>query len=536
MSATTCTNPDPTVWQQCPSPASWTPPPIDPGQYGQGGINLTASAVSEAGGTASPSETIHVDDTPPSISLAATNDADTNAWINHAVTIDASTSSGPSLIAGTNCAVDSAAWSAYPATGLTVNGTGTHIISCETWNHARDVNGSPATGSNSLAVKIDETPPTVSFEPENPSDPTSLVADTSDAESGVQDGQIQMRPHSGGAWQSLGTQFDGKHLLAQLDDAGLSGPYDFEATSCDRVGNCASTIETLMLPLRTPSSSIVSFQTVVDPLHTKRVRERIRVARYVVVRRHGRKVRVKRGIRYRTITVIKQVESCTHTRVRMGKQKWVEKTVCHPPRMVLLSTDRVPHGTSATVHGELTTAAGVPIADQPVEVLTAPDDNQQQFSTLAAVNTDANGHWTAVIPAGPSRLVEASFAGNRTIEPSTSSAVRLLVPASVILHISPRHLPWGGTVTISGQVVGGYIPSNPNEVSNLLRLRIGHGKQYGTVGIPLIDRKGDFRTTYTFDPGQGVAHFWFTVSTLIEVDYPFISASSKRITVRVGPG
>jgi hypothetical protein len=504
--------------------------------YGQGKIILTLAVQSQAGGDVSPSESIYVDDTPPAISLTSPNDPDQSVWVNHAVTVDATVTAGPSDVGGTNCSADGGKAAGYPSSGVTVDGTGTHVVTCTTWNNAMDVNNTPATATKSYTVKIDETPPAVSFETQDPSDPTSLIADTSDAESGVQDGQIQMRPHSGGAWQSLGTQFDGKHLLAQLDDAGLSGPYDFQATSCDRVGNCASTIETLMLPLRTPSSSIVSFQTVVDPLHTKRVRERVRVARYVVVRRHGRKVRVKRGIRYRTITVIKQVESCTHTRVRLGKQKWVEKTVCHPPRMVLLSTDRVPHGTSATVHGALTTAAGVPIADQPVEVLTAPDDNQQQFSTLATVNTDANGQWTAVIPAGPSRLVEASFAGNRTIEPSTSSAVRLLVPASVILHISPRHVPWGGTVTISGQVVGGYIPSNPNEVSNLLRLRIGHGKQYGTVGIPLIDRKGDYRTTYTFDPGQGVAHFWFTVSTLIEVDYPFISASSKRITVRVGPG
>ena len=74
-------------------------------------------------------------------------------------------------------------------------------------------------------------------------------------------------------------------------------------------------------------------------------------------------------------------------------------------------------------------------------------------------------------------------------------------------------------------------------MSQLLRLRIGirgiHISQ--TAGIPDVDRAGNFRTSYCFGTGRGVVHYWFTVSTLREVDYPFHPAMSHRIPVRVGP-
>jgi hypothetical protein len=30
-------------------------------------------------------------------------------------------------------------------------------------------------------------------------------------------------------------------------------------------------------------------------------------------------------------------------------------------------------------------------------------------------------------------------------------------------------------------------------------------------------------------------HYWFSVSTLVETDYPFQPASSRRLQVKVGP-
>ena len=171
-----------------------------------------------------------------------------------------------------------------------------------------------------MTVHIDESPPSLSFQPQNPGDPTALVVDTSDTESGVAGGSIEMAPAGTSDWTSLPTSFDGSHLLAHFDDAGLSGAYSFQATSCDNVGNCASTTRQLSLPLREASDSQVSLTRIVNPLQRRIVREQVRVGwHWATVRRHHKLVRVKRGGRLKTINVVKYVERCTTKRVRTAR-------------------------------------------------------------------------------------------------------------------------------------------------------------------------------------------------------------------------
>jgi hypothetical protein len=414
-----------------------------------------------------------------------------------------------------------------------VNGTGTHTVTCWTWNTALDVSGQPAMAAASLSVKIDETPPSVQLEPQDPSDPRKLIVDTGDAQSGVAGGQIQMRPRGGGSWQNLATSLAGGHLLAHFDDAGQSGAYDFQATSCDQVGNCASTTQTLTLPVRTASVSNVSFQNIVDPLQPRKIRERVLVgARMVTVKRHGRLAQVKRGGHWKNVTVIKLRVRCTRTRIKVSRHRWKEKTRCLAPRVKLSTTDRVGYGTAVAVHGLLTTGAGVPIAGAPVEVLTAPSNGLQQFERAASVTTDGSGGWTATLPKGPSRLVQASYNGTNTILPATGQA-QLTVPAKVQIKITPRSASWGGTVRITGRVLGGYVPSSPRS-AQMLRLDIGLDGLHKIQGIPNISPGGTFSTTYTFTSGEGTVRFWFTVTTLREPYYPFAQASSRRVTVLVG--
>ena len=114
-------------------------------------------------------------------------------------------------------------------------------VSCTAWNNAVDPQGNHNSGTSSVTVHIDEAPPVVSLEPVNPNDPTGVVADTSDSESGVAGGSIEMAPAGTSSWTALPTTFTGSQLVAHFDDAGLRGPYAFKVRSCDNVGNCAST-------------------------------------------------------------------------------------------------------------------------------------------------------------------------------------------------------------------------------------------------------------------------------------------------------
>jgi len=111
-----------------------------------------------------------------------------------------------------------------------------------------------------------------------------------------------------------------------------------------------------------------------------------------------------------------------------------------------------------------------------VQILAAPDNGLGQFAAAATVVTAADGSWSAPLAPGPSRLIEAVYAGDGTTEPVTSAQVKLIVPARIGMSVSPRVLPWSGTVTIHGHLMGGYVP--PDGVA--LRLLI----RYPATGDP----------------------------------------------------
>ncbi len=528
------TAPDQAVWDQCDpgGGAQQWPAAINSTSYPDGQIPFTFQAENAAQVWTTVSETVSIDNSPVSLALSTANDSDPNQWVNYPVTVDAGASAGPSGIGGTVCSTNNGPAYVYPAGGVTLDGTGVWSVSCQAWNNAIDPSGAPALSPReSVTVKIDETPPSIAFEPKDPANPTELVADTSDAQSGVAGGQMYMRPAAGGSWTPLATDFDGQHLLASFNDAGLSGPYDFMATSCDNAGNCASASEQLTLPVRLRSISDVSLVHIADALKPRVIYERVRVGwHWATVRRHGKRVRVKRGGHLKTIRVVRLVERCTHKRVKTGHHRWHERTICRPPRIVLKDRMRVPFGKPVTVYGVLITSEGWPITGAPVRILTAPDNQLGQFTQATVATTAANGSWAVTLPPGPSRIIDALYDGAATVLPAAGHAT-VIVPAKVLLNpITPNRTPWASTIRISGRVLGGYLPAS----SKLLRLDIGVVGLSQIQGIPNIAPDGRFSVTYTFNAGYGVVRFWFRVSTLAEAEYPFAPGHSQRRTVTVG--
>ena len=199
--------------------------------------------------------------------------------------------------------------------------------------------------------------------------------------------------------------------------------------------------------------------------------------------------------------------------------------VALPPHFVHYTTRRVPHGHGTTVSGWLGTATGTALGGQHIEVLTAPDNGQGAFRSVTSVTTAANGIWTARLGPGPSRLVEASYAGGSLTEPTRSAQVHVIVPAKVkLISVSPPRVGWSGTVRIVGQLLGGYLPPG----GALVRLRIGSGSSSTTYGVEEhVTGNGRFSTTYTFGAGQASSHqsFWFQLSSL-----PMGSYRLRRVT------
>jgi hypothetical protein len=526
-------------FQQCPSPVDWSPgqgATVDTDQYvpsgASGSISLQLDATNAAGVTSSPSETIGVDNVQPRVSLSTPNDSNPSVWVNHAVTLDASASTGPSGPAGLSCSVDGAAAKSYPSDGINVNGNGIHTVGCTASNNAVDPQGNTSTGSASMTIKIDEVPPSLSFEPENPANPDQVVVDTSDNESGVAGAQVQMAPTGSGHWKSLSTAFSGSQLVTRIDDAGLSGPYTVKATSCDDVGNCASTTENVTLPLRLASSADMSFRKIDAPAVV--VKKRILVGfRYKRERRHGKLVKVRVGGHERTITlVIRRNATCAHTRVRTGRRRWREITLCRAIKIKTVTSEKVGYGKPITLHGVLISAQGVPVANAPVQILTAPNNELNQFAAATGTTTSSSGGWTVTLPAGPSRIIRVVYNGSATMLPATGEA-SVSVPARIALTITPHVIPWSNYITINGHLVGGHVPADG--VALRLLVRYPHARYWTPLQALRTDSRGRFSFTWSYHAGIGVATYPFEIgTTATESDYPFAASASRTIRITFG--
>ena len=307
-----------------------------------------------------------------------------------------------------------------------------------------------------------------------------------------------------------------------------------------------SSTDSFSMRIGVPTVAAVAFSKLVDALKCHRTTERVRIpARWVTVRVHGRPVRVRDPAR----TMRVKITRCHARTARRAITVWVTvrrhgKTVRVRRRQVqrvlltphtVYNTRRVVgFGRTATVDGWLGTSSGVALAGQTVDVLTAPANGLAPFQVAAVTTTAANGSWSATLPAGPSRLVTASYAGAPTAEGTVSPPASLVVPAKVeLLKVTPRHVAWGGTVRLVGQLRGGYLPPG----GALVRLRIGEGSAVTTYGVSEHVRgSGRFSTSYTFGAGDPATYrsFWFQIASLPMGDYPYAPASSRRLTVVVG--
>jgi hypothetical protein len=112
--------------------------------------------------------------------------------------------------------------------------------------------------------------------------------------------------------------------------------------------------------------------------------------------------------------------------------------------------------------------------------------------------------------------------------------VTTIVPAMIkLLRVWPRHVPWGGTVHLVGQLLGGYLPPG----GALVRLRIGYKSTYNTYGVEEhVGGNGRFSTVASFGPGDPSVFrtYWFQIASLPMGNYPYAPAASQRVPVIVG--
>ena len=101
---------DDSVWQQCPNPVSWSFSVDTRSQVPTDwGLPNRSQRYERRRMVDTPRlKTVSVDNDPVGVSFRTPNDANPSVWVNHAVTVDATPTAGPSGVGGMNCSVDGA--------------------------------------------------------------------------------------------------------------------------------------------------------------------------------------------------------------------------------------------------------------------------------------------------------------------------------------------------------------------------------------------------------------------------------------------
>jgi hypothetical protein len=370
-------------------------------------------------------------------------------------------------------------------------------------------------------VRVDRTPPeTVAFEAPDPADPTLVRVVVADATSGVAGGRIELR-RAGGDWRGVATSLDGGRLVTRLDDATLrAGAYELRAVVSDVAGNEAvgtrradGAPAALTLPLR--RRTIVS------------------------VRRSGRTLHARltasgRPLAGREVTLAQRLRDRTSWRAVCGRT------------VVIAAADRAAAGSSAAAASAGASAAAASAgasAGGRTVVIAAADRAAAGASAAAAssglaassaaadgcaLRTDAAGRVEVRLPGGPSRTLRVSFPGDALLLPAHGKA-RVRTLARARFRAAPRTVPAGGATRFSGRLLGGHVPRAGKLVE--LQARVVAG--WRTFATLRTDRRGRFHHTHRFTPAAGGRTYWFRLRVRREAAYPFESATTRPLSVRV---
>jgi hypothetical protein len=365
--------------------------------------------------------------------------------------------------------------------------------------YARDLAGNVADGSSvdgvpqaqpaTAAVRIDRTPPRISFaNAQDPLEPESIRALVADDLSGPDTarGWIGIRrAGSGDAFAPLPADAPANGQLRARWDSDLypPGDYEFEATGYDRAGNAAVSSRrgdgaamVLSNPLKAATALSAAFG--------------------------GRSLAPRR---------------CTR---RGGRWRCRRQAVDGPgPRP---AGRTVPYGRHILLSGRLGDAAGSPLGGQrPVQVVETFAAGGPPSRTSTAW-TDASGAFAVRLPPGPSREVRVAFDGSPTLTRASSRPLELNVRSVVRLRASAAVARIGGApLAFSGRIEAapGTIPVAGEAVELQFRLPGLPWSEFRTVQS---DRRGRFRYAYRFsdDDSRG-ARFQFRAYVPAQDGWPY---------------
>jgi hypothetical protein len=476
------------------------------GPLPEGTSVIRAVAVSGSGMRSEETGTalVHVDATAPTVTLSGAP----QGWAREPVRVtataaDALSGMSPAGPTGpfTAIAVDGGVPTVHDGDVATaiVSGNGLHSVAF----YARDAAGNIVDGSGleqppTAKVRIDAAAPSVAFARfQDPADPERIEATVTDQLSGASQsgGSIAVRPAgSRQAFEALPTTVSAGRLTARWDsDSFPPGNYEFSATGYDVAGNSGSGDR------RSTGARMV----LANPLKTATALEAGFGGRRMVWQR------------------------CSRSQGRRRCHRQVTSSFEARP-----GARSIPYGRGVQFGGRLRSVAGSPLGGLPIQVVESFDGGSPLTARTTTVETAADGSFAVHLAPGPSRRVEAVFAGNRVLTRAGAGGVHLGVLTGVRLRASrPIATIGGAPVVFSGRVAGMPDPAAAGGRPVELQFHLP-GSPWSEFRTVQTDPQGRFRYLYAFsdDDSHGV-RFQFRARVPEQQGWPYEAGVSRPVAV-----
>lgn len=189
----------------------------------------------------------------------------------------------------------------------------------------------------------------------------------------------------------------------------------------------------------------------------------------------------------------------------------------------------VGYGRSSKVSGVLRDASGKPLANQGITVTEDFGEGALIDTRVRTVETDSRGHWQERLPGGPSRMVRATYAGNRRFLPDATTAGALQVKTKASLHISHHRVREGHKVAFKGRV--GHLAARIPAGGKLVELEVKDGNAWHTVRHPFYTGpSGKYRLRYRFARFYtSDVRYRFRIRVIRERNWPYKAPVSSRV-------
>lgn len=191
-----------------------------------------------------------------------------------------------------------------------------------------------------------------------------------------------------------------------------------------------------------------------------------------------------------------------------------------------------PFGRRIRVAGRLITGRNTPLVGMPVRVVERFAKGARPAVRVSTVRTGHRGHFAHRLGRGPTRKIEVSFAGTRTLARSNARNLELSVRSRVRLHTSSRVAKVGGApILFRGRVAtGGRTTPAPESVQLQFRLP---GRRWTSFRTLKTNRVGRFHYRYSFsdNDSRGIL-FQFRAYVQTQENWPYEPGGSRPVLVR----